>query len=326
MLWLLAIIGAALIVYTLVYVFSVFYFDCDLSLAYHEKFGKPIESLKGKVVFITGASSGIGEHTAYAFAKRGVKLVLAARRKIELDRVKQECLQLSNGALGAEDVLVLEMDMLKLDKHEEYFKTAVDHFGTIDVIFNNAGRSQRGIWERIAMQVDKEMFELNLFSVINLTRVALAHFTEKGKGHVVVTSSVAGVFGVPHSASYTGSKHALHVYMNALRNEKLRANIAVSVICPGTVFTNFLQHSFTEQPGVMFGIKVQPTDHRMKAERCGELCAVTIANQLNESWMALFPFLPLLYITYFPNICSALMRYLGPEGYYKLRDNRKLDF
>lgn len=126
MLCLLAIIGAALIVYTLVYVFSVFYFDCDLSLAYHEKFGKPIgklrnnnntmisywnelyfiESLKGKVVFITGASSGIGEHTAYAFAKRGVKLVLAARRKIELDRVKQECLQLSNGALGAEDVIV----------------------------------------------------------------------------------------------------------------------------------------------------------------------------------------------------------------------------
>lgn len=76
---------------------------------------------------------------------------------------------------------------------------------------HNAGRSQRANWENIDIKVDKEAFDLNVFSIVNLTRVVLKYFLQQGKGHVAVNSSIAGIMGVPFSASYTGSKHALHV-------------------------------------------------------------------------------------------------------------------
>lgn len=167
--------------------------------------------MKGQVVFITGASSGIGEHTAIALAKHGVKLVLAARRKNELDRVKQACLDVSKGELQDKDVLVMPMDMMDLNSHQNCFDHAVKHFGEVNILFNNAGRSQRAMWEEIEMPVDKEMFELNVFSIINLTRIAVKYFNHKGKGHVAATSSIAGVLGVPYSGTYCATKFGLHV-------------------------------------------------------------------------------------------------------------------
>lgn len=81
----------------------------------------------------------------------------------------------------------------------------------LDILINNAGRSQRAIWELIDIQVDRQLFDLNFFSVISLSKLAVKHFLERNEGHVVVTSSIAGVMGVPFSASYSGSKFALHV-------------------------------------------------------------------------------------------------------------------
>lgn len=103
------------------------------------------------------------------------------------------------------------MDVTNIATHEKHFNEAIQHFGGVDILMNNAGRSQRAMWEDIALDVDRQMFELNVFSVLNLTRVAIKHFKERRQGHVVVTSSVTGVVAFPFSATYGGTKHALHV-------------------------------------------------------------------------------------------------------------------
>lgn len=115
--------------------------------------------------------------------------------------------------MAEDDVLVLPMDMLDFDSHEKNFNLAVKHFGRIDVLFNNAGRSQRATWENIDMKIHKEMFDLNVFSVLSLSSIAIKYFNTVGSGHIAVTSSVTGVLPLPFSATYIGSKHALHVYI-----------------------------------------------------------------------------------------------------------------
>ncbi|XP_050300858.1 dehydrogenase/reductase SDR family member 7 isoform X3 [Anthonomus grandis grandis] len=272
------IIGFGVFLYGCFYTLASVIFDCDVRLGFLDKFGKSPRRLKGKVAFITGASSGIGEHTAYALAKAGVKLVLTARRSLELQRVKQQCI----------------------------------------------GRSQRANWENIDITVDRQMFELNVFAVVNLSRVALEHFNKRGQGHLAVVSSLAGILGAPFSGSYTGAKHAIHGYFNGLRAEKLGTQIHVTLLCPGPTFTNFLAEAFTDKDGEKHHGSTKPTDKRMTAERCGHLNAVAIVNKVGEAWMGLFPLMPMVYVSiYFPNLYSLGMRILGPQYLYKLRDSKE---
>ena len=112
------------------------------------------------------------------------------------------------------------------------------------------------------------MFDLNVFSVINLTRVVLPHMLERGCGSIAVMSSVAGKTGVPFSGSYTGSKHAVHGYMESLRTEKMGTGIDVCMLCPGPTISNLLEVAATENQGESFGGAMSPSDKRMTAERC----------------------------------------------------------
>lgn len=306
----------------IIYIITLLLVDCDLGLAWATKFRKSISTLNGKVVWITGASSGIGEHIALALARGGAKLVLSARRLQELERVKENCLKTGKN-LTDQDVLVLPMDVTAIEQLEFHFQQVIEHFGKLDILVNNAGRSQRADWEDIEIGVDRDMFDLNVFGVVALSRIVVRYFQKKKEGHIVVTSSLAGVRAVPFSGSYTGAKHAIHGYFDALRMEKLKSNIAVTLLCPGPVFTNFLAESFTSRTGEKFGQAVEPTDRRMTAQRCGYLCAVAIANKLPEAWMALFPIIPLYYIfVYYPNITSLFLHYLGPRFFLKMRDSK----
>lgn len=121
------------------------------------------------------------------------------------------CAAKSKGQLTSNDILVMTMDVLKLESHQKYFDDALRHFGHIDILLNNAGRSQRAHWENIELSIDKALFDLNVFGVINFSRIAVRYFQERKAGHIAVTSSIAGIVGAPFSASYTGSKHCLHV-------------------------------------------------------------------------------------------------------------------
>lgn len=171
-----------------------------------------LATLRGQVIWITGASSGLGKELAILLAKNGVKLCLSARRMDELEKVKNQCLSISK-TLSSDDILVLQMDMLEIEKHEQFFEKVLKHFhGRLDVLVNNAGRTQRATWANIDLSVDREMFDLNVFSVVNLSRIYVRYVQKNSiRGHVFVTSSVAGLTPLPFSACYIGAKHALNV-------------------------------------------------------------------------------------------------------------------
>ncbi|KAK0059856.1 dehydrogenase/reductase SDR family member 7, partial [Biomphalaria pfeifferi] len=185
-------------------------YDADINVFVRSLWGKPIESLSGKVVWITGASSGIGEHIAYQLASVGCKLVLSARRKEELERVKQTCLMTNRGTISDDDILVLPLDIVKFESHKSAVKHVLDHFKKIDILINNAGRFQQAWWTDIDLDVDRHIFELNVLGPVSLTQAVLPHMIERKAGQIAVMSSLAGKAAAPGSRSYCGSKHALH--------------------------------------------------------------------------------------------------------------------
>ncbi|XP_065310791.1 uncharacterized protein [Dermacentor albipictus] len=223
--------------------------DADLTLLFKSKFGRSIATLRGKVIWITGASSGIGEYLAYELAKVGSRLVLSGTNLENLELVKNKCLEFGKDK-GAE-VLVLPFSISNFSSHSEQLQKVLDHFGKLDVLVNNAGRSQRANFEEITVEIDKEMFDCNVFGAISLTRCVVKYFKEKGvQGHVVVNSSTTGKLGAPFSATYTGSKHALQGYYESLRLEGvILGGLDVTIVCPGPVFSRVRERAYTATPG-----------------------------------------------------------------------------
>ncbi|KAL5008390.1 hypothetical protein ScPMuIL_013971 [Solemya velum] len=297
----------------------ILFSDCDLILQLAEKFGKSPASLAGKVVWITGASSGIGEFTAYELAKAGCRLVLSARRKEELERVKSQCLV--SGKVKDDDVLVLPLDMLKTDTHAAAVETVLQHFSKIDILFSNAGRSHRGMFESTSLDVDREMFELTVFGNMSLIKATLPSMKERKEGHIFVMSSAAGKLGAPASSPYTGAKHALQGYCDCLRMELIQYNIDVSVVCPGPVHSNLLQYSFTEKSGEFYGKAWSKDENRMTTSRCAELIGIMMANKLGEGWISPQPILALMYFNqYLPWPFQRVFTRMGMKAVAKMRD------
>ena len=190
-------------------------------------------SFNNKVVWITGASSGIGEHLAYAFAAEGAKLVISSRNKKELERVKQNCNEET-------EVMILPMDVADFETVPEKAQTVLDRFGFINVLINSAGISQRSLIKDTNFSVDKKIMEVNYLGTVAVTKAVLPAFIRQQFGHIVVISSVMGKLGVPWRSGYAASKHALHGYFDALRAELEAADVPVKVtiLIPGYVQSN----------------------------------------------------------------------------------------
>ncbi len=188
-------------------------------------------SFQNKVVWITGASSGIGEHLAYVFAAQGARLVLSSRNEAELERVKNKC-------TGAEQVMILPLDVAQFDRIPEAVQAVVAHFGQVDILVNNAGVSQRAYVKDTKFEVDQRIMAINYFGTIALTKAVLPLMQARRSGMIVVISSVMGKVGFPGRSAYAASKHAIHGYFDTLRAEIDKDNIKVCIICPGYVQTN----------------------------------------------------------------------------------------
>ncbi|MGX7689577.1 SDR family oxidoreductase [Flectobacillus roseus] len=187
--------------------------------------------LDQKVIWITGASSGIGEALALELAKMPVKLVLSARRKDELDRVA------ALTGLPPKDILVLPLDMLDISSMSQKVEEVIHHFGHIDIVIQNAGVSQRSMVKDTVFQVYRDLMEINFFSVVALTQAILPHFTQRQSGHFVAISSVAGKIGTPLRGGYGATKHAVIAFFDSLRAEVFPDNLHVTVVCPGYIKT-----------------------------------------------------------------------------------------
>jgi short-subunit dehydrogenase len=202
---------------------------------------------KGKTVWITGASSGIGEALAWEFARHGADLVLSSRNTEKLNQL----------AKGLSDQFQTTADVISLDLgHHDTILKAVEQFKSrhqkIDILVNNAGISQRSLLMETSVEVDRKIFEVNFFGTITLTKSVLPMMIEAGGGHIVVMSSVVGKFGMTLRSAYSASKHALHGFFETLRCELSKQNIKVTIICPGRIRTNISVNAVTRD-GSLYG-------------------------------------------------------------------------
>ena len=197
-------------------------------------------SFQNKVVWITGASSGIGESLSYAFAEKGAQLILSSRNEAELERVKSNC------SGKASKIVIVPMDV---SIHEQVFRTAesvLGEVGNVDILINNAGVSQRGLAKDTDFSVDRRIMDIDYFGTIALTKAVLPAMLKAQKGHIVVMTSVTGLVGIPGRSTYSAAKHALHGYFDALRAEIWRDNIKVLLVVPGYIKTNISFNALTE--------------------------------------------------------------------------------
>ncbi|XP_053209760.1 dehydrogenase/reductase SDR family member 7-like [Panonychus citri] len=286
--------------------------DCDFFMALVEKYGKnPGDALKGKRVWITGAASGIGEALAYEMASHKCKLALSDLNNQGLEKVKRKII--NHHGLQEKDIILVPFNLTETIKHEEAYKKIIGYFKQIDIFFCNAGRSQRARFEEIDIQVHRDLFEINVFSGVNLSRLLVSGWlTESHPGHIVVTSSIAGKFGLPFSASYTASKYALLGYYDCLRNEVKSKGIKITVICPGPTASAILTKSFTGKPGEVYGKEFSEVDTRIPCDRQAKLFAIATANDVTEAWTSRSPYLWLVYGAQF---LPSAFRYLFPIVY-----------
>jgi short-subunit dehydrogenase len=189
-----------------------------------------MKTFKDRTIWITGASSGIGEALSIAFHRAGAKLILSARREDELRRVQEMC----GGEAGAR---VLPIDMSAADTLEGKAGAALAIFGGVDFLVLNAGISQRSLTRHTSGDVYRRLMEVNFFGPETLTRALLPAMLERKNGHIVVISSIAGKFGSPLRSGYSATKFALHGFYEALRAEESRNGIRVTLVCPGFIQT-----------------------------------------------------------------------------------------
>lgn len=237
-----------------------------------------MKNFKNKVVWITGASSGIGEATAVEFARAGAKLVLTARRAEVLEDLKLK-LGLPEG-----DVLVLPLDVENYKDFEPAAKKVYDTFGSIDVLFNNAGISQRGTVLGSKIDVYEKLIKVNFFAVVALTKAVLPYMIKQESGYIAVTSSVAGKLGTKERSGYAASKHALHGFFDSLRSEIAPHNISVTIVCPGYIQTDISKNAITAD-GNKYGKMDTNQENGMPVDKCAKKILEAIVSKKSEVYM-----------------------------------------
>ncbi|RMG27685.1 MAG: SDR family oxidoreductase [Bacteroidetes bacterium] len=195
--------------------------------------------LDQQVVWITGASSGIGEALVYACIDAGARVILSARRLAELERVRDACGE------GAKRCLLLPLDLTQPETLREATEQAIAQMGRVDLLINNGGVSQRAYAHETTLEVDRRLMEINYFGHITLTKYVLPHMLEQGGGHIVAVSSITGKFGFPMRSAYSASKHALHGFFETLGLELASRQIYTTVVCPGRVRTQVSVNALT---------------------------------------------------------------------------------
>src|SRR5690606_23132502 len=214
------------------------------------------------VIWITGASSGIGEASAKKFSKEGYQVIISARKEQELNRVRSEC-------ANPTEVGVLPLDLTDTESMPGKVQEALAFFAQIDFVLHNGGISQRSLIKETGLDVDRRLMEVNFFGTVALTKAILAHFISRKTGHFAVISSLVGMIGSPYRSSYAASKHALHGFFDTLRAEHFQDNIAVTVICPGFIRTNVSVNAITAD-GTALGEMDDAQANGMSPEDCAK--------------------------------------------------------
>lgn len=194
-------------------------------------------TLQGKVILITGASSGFGEEAARLFAKEGCKVVLAARR---LEKLQQLAAEIQNA--GGE-AIAIPVDVNQKAEIDVMVQTALDLYAQIDILFNNAGFGAMDWFEELEPERGiQTLINVNLTGTMLVTRAVLPDMIDRGEGHIINMASVAGLIASPLITTYSASKYGVRAFTDALRREVGPLGIKVSGIYPGPAETEFGSH------------------------------------------------------------------------------------
>jgi len=213
-----------------------------------------------QVVLVTGASSGIGRALAAAFARQGARVVLVARNEARLRALEQEL------ATCPGQRLVVPADVRQADQVEQAVQTAVQRFGQIDVLVNNAGKGHCGSVEETSLEEFRDVFDTNFFGAFLFTRAVAPHMVKRRSGLLIQISSVNGFCAVPLGSAYSASKFALEAFSQTARLEWEAHNVHVLIVRPGLIDTEFFDNAKNFREKNPF-----PTDRRMSAERAAQL-------------------------------------------------------
>lgn len=259
-----------------------------------------------KVVWITGASSGIGEAICYELVKQNAKVIISSNQKNDLQKVKEECIKLNK------DCYIQYLDLLNTGDIDEITKNIIEKFGRIDILINNAGISQRALTKDTPISIDRKIFEINYFGTIALTKAVLPYMLKQKSGYIAATSSISGKFGFPLRSAYAASKHAICGFFETLRAEVYNDNIKVLIAFPGRVKTDISKHALTKD-GTSHNKMDDGQNFGISAEKCAKKYIRAIQKDKKEVLIGGKELIMVYIKKYLPKLFYKLARKIKPE-------------
>jgi len=276
---------------------------------FREKFGLRKRPLEGKVVLITGASSGIGEALAHRLYLAGCKLILTSRRVKELERVKSELVKIQTyGPVYIPATMRLDLEDLKGIKDKSSVALAI--YGQVDILINNAGVSYRGNVLNTEIELDQKIMTINYFGPLALTKFIAKAMVQRRSGHIMFISSVQGKIAIPHRSAYAASKHATQALADCLRAELSSSGVGLTVISPGYVQTNLSYNALTDA-GIAYGKMDATTAGGFSSDYVAERSVRALMN--NEKEVTIASLIPRIVI---------LIRNISPSFFFNLMAGR----
>lgn len=257
-------------------------------------------------VWITGASSGIGEACAYRYAADGAALVLTSSSAAHLEPVAEKC-----RTLGAPQVVVLPYDFSDPEGVRELSGKAWDALGGLDIVYCNAGISQRTNVEDTSMEMVRKIMEINYFAPVGIAMAVLGPMVARGGGHIAVTTSIAGRFGFPLRCGYSSSKFALYGFFETMQAEYYDKGIKVTIVCPGRVRTNISLRAL-DKGGRQHGEMDPGQEGGMPASDAARRIVRAIDRGSREVLVGRKELIMVYIKRFFPGLCSRLARRIKP--------------
>jgi len=254
---------------------------------------------QNKVVWITGASSGIGEAIAMAFNEAGATVLVSSRRREELERVKGTC-------TFPEKVHVFPLDLTQASSIETVSNEVLSKF-EIDVLFNNGGISQRSLTAETSIDNDRKIFEVNYFGHVQMTKAVLPQMLKRRTGHIVTISSLTGKWGFYLRSAYSASKHALHGFFDSLRMEVEDEGIQVTLVTPGFIATEISKHAL-DKSGNPTGEMDNNQAQGISSEACANQILAGIAAGKREFGVGGKELRALFLHRYFPKVFRKILK------------------
>ncbi len=252
-----------------------------------------------KVVVITGASSGIGRALAKRFAEPGTAVVIGARNMEKLNELANEL------KAGSNQVLPVRTDVSKEEDCKNLIQRAVDKYGRVDVLINNAGISMRALFEDLDLKVIKKLMDVNFWGTVYCSKYAMPHLLAT-KGSLVGVSSIAGYKGLPGRTGYSASKFAIHGFLETVRIENLKKGLHVLIACPGFTSSN-IRNTALGNDGSQQGESPRDESEMMSAEEVAERIYKAIYRRKNWLTLTSQGKFTVLFNKFFPKIMDKMV-------------------